>query len=117
MSDIHEAMGYERHYSYNLTHPSFFDSILCKKDLEAIRWCILKQPRYMGRVWKKNCPDEPFWKKSDEYFTFYRGRCRNNKGDRMVTFYRKAAPITDQHKRDFLRDLAQEQEEVDEPLY
>lgn len=93
-------LGYDLHYSYNLTHPDKIDAILCKDDLEAIRMCVLKQPRYMGRVYKKDCPKEPFWKKSDEYFTFYKGRGRINQGDRMVCFYMKEAEI-DIHNLDF----------------
>jgi len=113
----HEWAGYDLHYTYNLTHPSAWEKIFCKKDLDAIRWCILKQPRYMGEVYRKDFPEESFWKESDEYFTFYKGRGRKNKGDRMVNFYMKAPAITAQLKRDVMEQIGKDWEEANEPLY
>ena len=110
-------LGYELHYSYNLTHPKPVEAVLCKDDLDLIRWFIVGLPRYSGRVEKKDFPDEPFWKPSDEYFTYYKGRGKQNKGDRMVNFYMKAPEVTEQHLKDFMNDLAQEEEERNEPLY
>ena len=104
-------LGYELHYSHNLTNPGQINSILFKADLDAIRWCVLKQPRYIGKVWKKDCPTESFWKASDVYFTFYKSRGRNTKGDRIVNFYRKVAEV----KIPLGQIIAEDT--LDEPLY
>jgi len=109
-------LGYELHWSLNLTHPApiyqYYQDML-----NNIRWVIVSQPRYSGRVYKKDYPDHSFWTEKDEYFTYYKGRGKQNKGDRMVNFYMKAPEVTEQHMRDFLTDLAQEEEERNEPLY
>ena len=107
-------LGYEMTRSFNLTHPGKWDN---SNFIEKLKWAILKQPRYAGRVYKTDQPDLEIWTEKDEYFTFYKGRGKQNKGDRMVCFYMKTEEITEQHKRDFLTDLAQEEEERNEPLY
>ena len=99
--------GYEVSTSHNLTHPAKFEN---PHLIEKLRWLVLKQPRYAGRVYKKDYPDALNWGDA-EYFTFYKGRGKTNNGDRMVVFYAK--------ERTYTKEEIQKMEwgENDEPLY
>ena len=97
--------GYELVRVYNLTNPTRYDH---PNFLDKLKWAIVKQPKYSGRVYKKDQPDLDIWSDSDVYFTFYKGRGRINKGDRMVCFYMRETPI-DIHNLDW--------GDEDEPLY
>lgn len=85
--------GYELHYSMNLTNPSVFDNLHHKKQIDILKWFIVSLPKYSGRVYRKDHPQEKIWSESDVYFTYYKGRGRINKGDRMVCFYEKEREV------------------------
>ena len=82
--------GYELSQVYNLTHPGKFHNAHL---IEKLKWAIVSQPRYSGRVYKKDQPNLDIWSDTDVYFTFYKGRGKMNKGDRMVCFYMREAKI------------------------
>ena len=95
--------GYELHYSMNLTNPCGYDEIYHKERIEQIKWFIVSLPKYSGRVYKKDYPQEKFWLEVDVYMTYYKGHGRVNKGDRMVCFYMKEKEI-DIHNIDWGED-------------
>lgn len=85
--------GYELHYSLNLTNPTVYDSLHHKDLINQIKWFLLRIPRISGRVYRKDYPQEDFWSDNDVYMTYYKGRGRINKGDRMVCFYMEEPEI------------------------
>jgi len=106
--------GYELIRVYNLTHPDKFDDT---NYITKLRWALIKQPRYSGRVYKKDQPDLDIWDSDSVYFTFYKGRGNMNKGDRMVCFYMKRPEVTEQDKMNWFKEMKEQQEWRDEPLF
>ena len=105
--------GYESVATYNLTHPTKRNQLYKWQLLDQLRWFLLKLPKYSGRCYKKDYPDEPFWGPSDEYFTYYKGTGSRNKGDRMVVFYMKERELTRQDVLNAMKEMSEE----DETLY